>query len=87
METNSPASPETILKRLHSSLIHHDLAAFVACFAPVYQSVQPLHPGVAFTGREQVEKNWGAMFSHVPYFRPELLQSAFVDDKVWAEWH
>jgi hypothetical protein len=48
---------------------------------------QPVHPGRAFRGREQVLKNWSTVFSGVPDFQAELLRAAAEHDTVWAEWH
>ena len=52
----------------------HDIDAFVALFAPDYDSVQPAHPDRAFTGSEQVRKNWTEIFAGVPDFRSELVR-------------
>ena len=80
------ADPEAVLRRLHAALNAHDLAAFVACFAPDYVSEQPVHPDRQFRGRDQVERNWAAMFAGLPDFHAELVHSAYVGDVVWAEW-
>jgi ketosteroid isomerase-like protein len=64
----------------------HDIEAFVALFAPDYDSVQPAHPDRAFTGRDQVHKNWSAMFAGVPDFRSELVRTCADGDTVWSEW-
>ena len=79
-------SSKQVLERLHQALNHHDLAGFVACFAPEYRSEQPAHPNRGFGGREQVEKNWAALFSGMPNFHAELVATAFDGDTVWAEW-
>lgn len=76
-----------VLERLQQALNAHDLEAFVACFAPDYQSGQPIHPDRAFQGAEQVRKNWTKIFQDVPDFHAELLRSAVDGDVVWAEWH
>ena len=65
----------------------HDLEAFLACFHEDYQSEQPAHPERGFGGREQVEKNWAALFAGIPDFHGELLARATADDTVWSEWH
>jgi ketosteroid isomerase-like protein len=64
----------------------HDLEAFLACFHPDYRSEQPAHPERGFGGREQVEKNWAALFGGIPDFRAQLLATAVEGDTVWAEW-
>ena len=67
--------PRQALERLHDAINRHDLEAFVACFAPDYRSEQPAHPGRAFTGSEQVRKNWATFFAGVPDLQAELLGS------------
>ena len=62
--------------------LRHDLDAFVACFAPEYQSDQSAHPSRAFRGSEQVRENWMSVFAGVPDFTAELLSSATTDDGV-----
>lgn len=84
MPNSEPAGVIGQLKRAQNA---HDLDAFVACFAEDYQSEQPAHPDRAFTGREQVRKNWGAIFRDIPDFRADLVRTAIMDDTVWSEWH
>ena len=78
---------QALLEQLQQALNAHNLEAFVACFAPDYQSAQPIHPERAFQGAEQVRKNWTKIFQDVPDIRAELLRSAVDGDTVWAEWH
>ncbi len=52
----------SVIARLHNAQNEHSLEAFVECFAPNYQSEQPVHPGRGFGGREQVRKNWSSIF-------------------------
>lgn len=76
-----------VIDRLHSAMNAHDLDAFVACFAPEYESDQPAHPGRAFRGSDQVRENWTSVFAGVPDFKAELLLSATTDDGVEiGEW-
>ena len=79
------ASFETV-ERLHAAMNRHDLEAFLACLDPNYRSEQPAHPTRGFGGREQVEKNWSALFEGIPDFRAELLATAAAGDTVWSEW-
>jgi ketosteroid isomerase-like protein len=65
----------------------HDLTAFLDCLDPDYRSEQPAHPNRGFRGREQVEKNWSAIFEGIPDFHAELLAAAIDGDTSWAEWH
>lgn len=76
-----------LLERLQQALNSHNLEEFVACFAPDYQSAQPVHPERAFQGAEQVRKNWSNIFQDVPDIHAELIHSAVEGDMVWAEWH
>jgi ketosteroid isomerase-like protein len=80
------ASPKEVVERLHHAMNQHDLAGFLACFGPDYRSEQPAHPNRGFGGREQVEKNWAALFSGIPDFHAELVATTADGDIVWAEW-
>jgi hypothetical protein len=76
-----------VLDRLLVAQNQHELDDFVACFASDYRSEQPVHPNRAFVGREQVRRNWSAVFEGVPDFRAELLRAARADGACWAEWY
>ena len=76
-----------VIERLNAAFNEHDIDAFVACFVPDYDSVQPAHPDRAFVGREQVRANWSAVFAGVPDFRSELLRVVDDGEAVWSEWH
>jgi len=80
------ASPQEVLERLHLAMNEHDLAGFLACFGPDYRSEQPAHPNRGFSGRDQVEKNWAALFSGVPDFHAELVAATADAHTFWAEW-
>ena len=80
------ASPVAVLERLHTAMNQHDLEAFLECFAADYQSAQPVHPDRGFGGREQVCKNWSAIFGGVPDFQAKLLERTAEGDTAWAEW-
>lgn len=79
--------PQAVIARLHSAINRHDLDAFVACFAPDYRSEPPLHPDDAYTGRDQVRKNWARAFSDVPDIHAELERCSVDGEIVWTEWH
>jgi ketosteroid isomerase-like protein len=87
MNADGGADPGNVVERLNAAMNAHDLDAFVACFQDDYESEQPAHPDRAFRGREQVRRNWSAVFDGVPDFRAELLRSAADGDTVWSEWH
>lgn len=86
MEPASKGTPSEVLARLSAAMDGHDLAAFVECFDPDYESEQPAHPDRRFRGRAQVERNWAAMFAGLPDFRAEVVRSAVADDTLWVEW-
>jgi ketosteroid isomerase-like protein len=79
--------PAEVVERLHHAMNRHDLEAFLACFDRDYRSEQPAHPNRGFGGREQVEKNWSALFEGIPDFHAELVASATEGDTLWSEWH
>jgi ketosteroid isomerase-like protein len=79
-------TPREVIERLRDAQNRHDLEAFLECFDPEYESLQPVHPREAFKGREQVRKNWSAIFAGVPDFRSELVRTAVEGDEVWSEW-
>lgn len=74
------------LEDIQRATNHHDLDALVACFAPAYQSAFPTHPDRAFSGREQLRRNWSQIFAAVPDLHATLLRSAVEGDTAWAEW-
>jgi ketosteroid isomerase-like protein len=76
-----------IMHRLLIAMNAHDLDAFVACFAPDYESEQPAHPNRSFRGRDQVRKNWEGVFAGVPDISATLVMSASTGDGVEVgEW-
>ena len=81
---NDPAL--ALVTRLTAAMNRHDLAAFVACFDPDYESDQPAHPDRRFRGVAQVERNWGAMFAGLPDFHATIVHSTAADDSAWVEW-
>ena len=87
MSAEVNAAAVEVVERLQQTMNEHDLETFVACFDPGYRSEQPAHPNRGFGGREQVEKNWSALFEGIPDFHAELLATATDGDTVWSEWH
>jgi ketosteroid isomerase-like protein len=87
MGTQANPNPVEVVERLHHAMNQHDLEAFIACFDPDYRSEQPAHPNRGFGGREQVEKNWAALFDGIPDFHAELLGTAIEGEMLWSEWH
>ena len=75
-----------VINRLVEAMNRHDIDALVACFAPDYVNVWPVHPGRSFTGRDQVRRNWEMMFKARPDLKVTVSAHAHVDDEDWAEW-
>lgn len=86
MASETHPNPTEVLERLHTAMNHHHLDTFLECFDANYQSAQPVHPDRGFSGREQVRKNWAAIFGGVPDFQAKLLSSTAEGDTAWAEW-
>lgn len=86
MGAETHRDPQEVIERVHRAMNDHDLEAFLACIHPEYQSEQPAHPERGFGGRDQVEKNWAAMFEGIPDFKADQLASAVEGDTVWTEW-
>jgi ketosteroid isomerase-like protein len=75
-----------VIDRLVAAMNDHDLDRMVALFHPDYDSRQPVHPGRAFVGREQVRANWAAMFGGIPDFTAEVVRSVQDGELIWSEW-
>ena len=75
------------IERMHEALNRHDLEAFLGSFDQNYRSEQPIHPNRGFGGKEQVRKNWSAIFESFPDFEAELLRHTSDGGTVWSEWH
>src|SRR5205823_844047 len=78
--------PQDVAVALAEAMNAHDIDAFVALFAPDYDSRQPAHPDRAFVGRDQVRTNWSAVFAGVPDFRAEVVATAVEAETLWSEW-
>jgi ketosteroid isomerase-like protein len=87
MSGHDDQQKEAVSERLSRAMNAHDLEAHLSCFDENYRSEQPIHPARAFTGREQVRKNWSGLYESIPDFRAEILRLAAVDETEWAEWH
>lgn len=75
-----------MLERLVAAANRHDLDALVDCFADGYVNETPAHPARGFVGREQVRRNWTAIFAGLPDVTAEVVRSATDGDVVWSEW-
>jgi ketosteroid isomerase-like protein len=73
------------VNRLFEATNAHDVAAVTRCFAEQYVNETPLHPARGFRGRDQVGKNWTAIFQGVPDIRAEIVRSAYDGNEAWIE--
>jgi predicted SnoaL-like aldol condensation-catalyzing enzyme len=76
-----------VVERLRDAMNQHNLEALLECIDDSYRSEQPAHPNRGFGGKEQVHKNWSALFESFPDFKAELLRYTADGDTVWTEWH
>ncbi len=86
MTTQPHTSPLSVIERLRDATNRHDLDALAACFASDYRSEFPAHPDRAFSGHEQMRKNWTQIFGALPDIESVLLGCVAQGDTVWAEW-
>ena len=88
MDPTSTAGPDakTVVERVRRAMNAHDIEGLLALIDPEYESEQPAHPDRAFQGREQVRKNWSAIFARVPDLRADLMRTVVDGDTVWTEW-
>ena len=80
------ARPVDTIQRLNAALNAHDIEAFCDCFDPEYRSEQPNHPDRAFQGRDQVRKNWSAIFDSMPGLQATLRTVCADGNTVCVEW-
>jgi ketosteroid isomerase-like protein len=76
-----------VLERLVDAVNRRDLDALVECFADGYVNETPAHPARSFVGREQVRRNWTAIFAGLPDVTASVLRSTTDARTVWSEWH
>lgn len=75
-----------VVDRLLAATNAHDLDGLVDCFAPEYVNETPAHPLRGFTGRDQVRRNWTAIFASVPDITARVTSSVVDGDDAWTEW-
>lgn len=75
-----------VVTRLLAALNRHEVEAVVACFADDVATEWPAHPARSFTGRDQVRRNWQAIFDRFPQITVAVTASAEAGDEVWGEW-
>lgn len=76
-----------LIERIVEAENSHDADRVAALVAEDYRSETPTHPERNFTGREQVRRNWQAVFESTPDFSADLLRSTADGDTLWTEWH
>ncbi|MCL2586411.1 MAG: nuclear transport factor 2 family protein [Streptosporangiales bacterium] len=75
-----------LVTRLLAALNRHDVDAVVACFGDDISSEWPAHPARSFQGRDQVRRNWQAIFDRFPQITVSVTSSVEAGDEVWGEW-
>jgi ketosteroid isomerase-like protein len=73
------------VNRLFEATNAHDVESLTRCFTEDYVNETPLHPSRGFRGRNQVGKNWTAIFHGVPDIRAEIVRSAYDGNEAWVE--
>jgi ketosteroid isomerase-like protein len=76
----------SVIDRLVAATNAHDLDVLVDCFAPGYVNETPAHPPRGFRGRDQVRRNWAAIFAGVSDLAARVIATAIEGDRVWTEW-
>lgn len=76
-----------LIARLADAWNRHDLEAFLDCFDPDYESLQPLAPASSFRGRENVRERWAKTLVPGSDFRADLLAVVVERATAWTEWH
>lgn len=76
-----------VIERMVEAENSHDADQVAELVAEDYRSETPAHPERNFTGREQVRRNWQAVFENTPNLAAELLRCAVQDETAWTEWH
>jgi ketosteroid isomerase-like protein len=75
-----------MLERLVAAVNAHDVDAVVACFSEGYVNETPAHPARGFVGREQVRRNWTAIFAGLPDIAATVVRHTTDGETVWSEW-
>jgi uncharacterized protein (TIGR02246 family) len=75
-----------VIDRLVAATNAHDLDALINCFAPDYLNETPGHPARGFGGRDQVRRNWTAIFAAVPDITVRVIDTSVTGNRVWTEW-
>ncbi|MDX6326053.1 MAG: hypothetical protein QOK15_2407 [Nocardioidaceae bacterium] len=84
--TRTAVEYATFAHRVSAAANAHDIERVVECFTDDYVNEAPVHPSRAFRGREQVRRNWTAIFATVPDIETRVIRADQVGDQVWSEW-
>jgi ketosteroid isomerase-like protein len=84
MNGDSDGARDTV-NRIFEATNAHDVDSLTRCFAEEYLNETPAHPSRGFRGRDQVRKNWTAIFHGVPDIRAEVLRAAYHGNEAWIE--
>ena len=84
--TRAPESYATFAHRVSAAANSHDIERVVECFTEDYFNETPVHPSRNFRGRDQVRRNWTAIFAAVPDIETRVVRADQVGDQVWSEW-
>ena len=76
----------TFAHRVSAAANTHDVERVVECFTEDYRNEAPVHPSRNFQGRDQVRRNWTAIFASVPDIETRVIRADQVGDQVWSEW-
>lgn len=79
------ADPQGFIDNLTSAVNDQDIDRLVDCFAQDYVNITPAHPARGFTGREQVRRNWSAIFDAVPDITTAVVAQAIDGNSIWTE--
>jgi ketosteroid isomerase-like protein len=75
-----------VVNHLAAAVNAHDLDALAGCFAPDYVNHAPAHPLRGFCGRDQVRRNWAAIFAGLPDIAAQVTAAAADGEQVFTEW-
>lgn len=80
------ADSQGFVDNLVSAVNGRDIDRLVDCFADGYVNLTPAHPARGFTGRQQVRRNWSAIFGAVSDITATVVAQAVDGETIWTEW-
>lgn len=78
--------PNSVAERWVAAMNKRDIDGAVDCFAVDYHDEAPARRGESVTGREDVRRNFVALFSQLADLRAEILRSVADGTTLWTEW-